>query len=379
MLPRLHELGVPIATTWNAADRIAADDPLYFGRPNTWGMRYANILLQQSDFILALGTRLGMQQTGFNWKQFGPIARIVQVDVDDAELRKGHPRIDLGVCGDAAVFLELLIEELAKKASDDGADKSWSDWLAFGEKVRNALPLADPLNVHAPNFIDPFEFALELSSSCSDSDVIVPCSSGGAFTTMMQAFQQRAGQVIVTNKGLASMGYGLSGAIGAALARPQSRTVLVEGDGGFAQNLQEVGTVAAQGLNLKMFILSNEGYASIRMTQRNYFDGAYMGCDIRTGLGLPDWETLFEAFGVPVVVLDPKTLFAGRVRELFDQEGPAAFVVPVDPDQTYYPKITSRITESGTMESAPLHVMYPELDGVLMNNVMPYLTRGSQE
>jgi acetolactate synthase-1/2/3 large subunit len=196
---------------------------------------------------------------------------------------------------------------------------------------------------------------------------------------MMQAFQQRAGQVIVTNKGLASMGYGLSGAIGAALARPQSRTVLVEGDGGFAQNLQEVGTVAAQGLNLKMFILSNEGYASIRMTQRNYFDGAYMGCDIRTGLGLPDWETLFEAFGVPVVVLDPKTLFAGRVRELFDQEGPAAFVVPVDPDQTYYPKITSRITESGTMESAPLHVMYPELDGVLMNNVMPYLTRGSQE
>ena len=379
LLPRLREIGIPIATTWNAADRIDSADPLYFGRPNTWGMRHANILLQQSDFIVALGTRLGMQQTGFNWQQFGPMARIVQVDVDDAELRKGHPRIDLGVCGDATAFLELVIDELTTQSANDRTSNSWSDWLAFGKKVKRSLPIVDPLNVHAPNFIDPFEFVLELSRNCIDSDVIVPCSSGGAFTSMMQAFQQRAGQVIVTNKGLASMGYGLSGAIGAAIARRQARTVLVEGDGGFAQTLQETGTVVAQGLNLKVFIFSNSGYASIRMTQRNYFYGAYMGCDTKTGLGLPDWETLFESFGMPVVVMDPITLFAGRVRELFDQEGPAAFIVPVDPEQTYYPKINSRITESGTMESAPLHVMFPDLDEVTMDNVMPYLTRGSQE
>ena len=130
---------------------------------------------------------------------------------------------------------------------------------------------------------------------------IIPCSSGGAFTVMMQAFAQRSGQRIVTDKGLASMGYGLVRRHRSEPRRyPERRTVLVEGDGGFAQNLQELGTVAAQRPRLKIFIFANEGYASIRMTQRNYFGGAYLGCDTSTGLGLPDWQTPLRRVRDPV-------------------------------------------------------------------------------
>jgi acetolactate synthase I/II/III large subunit len=168
--------------------------------------------------------------------------------------------------------------------------------------------------------------------------------------------------VIITDKGLASMGYGLAGALGAAFAYPGRRTVLLEGDGGFVQNLQELGTVAVNQLPLKIFLFANEGYASIRMTQRNYFGGEYLGCDTRTGLGFPQWDGLFAAYGIPFHTLEaPDFEVDERFAELFAAPGPAAFLVPIDPEQTYFPKITSRVTEDGSMESNPLHRMSPEL------------------
>jgi acetolactate synthase-1/2/3 large subunit len=189
----------------------------------------------------------------------------------------------------------------------------------------------------------------------------------------MQSWQQKLGQVVFADKGLASMGIGLSSAMGAAFAHPSRRTIMIEGDGGFAQNLQELGTVAANDLNLKIFLCVNEGYASIRTTQRNYFGGAYLGCDTKTGLGFPAWEPLFAAFGIPV-----RTLADGWERDeafldAFGAPGPAAFIVPVDPEQTYLPKITSRVTESGSMESNPLHLMSPDLPDDVAADVLRHL------
>ncbi|HWT05703.1 MAG TPA: thiamine pyrophosphate-dependent enzyme, partial [Xanthomonadales bacterium] len=247
------------------------------------------------------------------------------------------------------------------------------EWLAFCREVRAALPLADPENRHDPRYVDPFAFNQSMSALMRPDDVVIPCSSGGAFTTAMQAFDQRWGQTIITNKGLAAMGYGLSGAIGAAFARPDRRVVLFEGDGGFSQNLQELATVSVNALRLKMFLVSNEGYASIRMTQRNYFGGAYVGCDVESGLGFPRWDRIFAAYDIPWLQLGPGGETTPEFRELFDAPGPAAFVVPTDPEQTYFPKITSRVTASGSMESAPLHLMTPELAGDLAARVMPYL------
>jgi acetolactate synthase-1/2/3 large subunit len=360
----LEAADVCVMTTWNGMDRVDARSRNYGGRPNQWGQRFANILIQQADVLVALGTRLGMQQTGFNWSEFAPLATVIQVDIDEAELHKGHPRVDLPIVADAnTVLQELLLEDLGRREV----------WLEFVDYVKGALPLDEPQNETAVGYIDPYKFAIDLSAACDANDVVIPCSSGGAYTTIMQAFSQKGGQIVINNKGLAAMGYGLSSAIGAAFAQRDRRTILVEGDGGFSQNCQELATVGVNGLRMKMFVYSNEGYASIRMTQRNYFGGDYLGCDIRTGLGFPDWPKLFDAFSIPVLTLGPEGLLTEGFDELFLSEGPAAFVVPLDPDQTYFPKIASRVTESGSMESAPLHLMTPELSGEMARSVMRFL------
>ncbi|MHB1054070.1 MAG: thiamine pyrophosphate-binding protein [Thiobacillus sp.] len=361
---RLADMGVPITTTWNGADRLGVDHPMYFGRPNTWGQRYSNLLLQQSDLIVALGTRLGLQQTGFNWQQFAPKGRVVQVDCDAAELNKGHPRVEMALHADANIVLECL-------AGHELGDHS--DWVGYCRMVHDKLPIVEPVNKTREGYISPYVFVQQLSRLSEPLDVIIPCSSGSAFTVMMQAFDQKRGQVIVTDKGLASMGYGLSGAIGAAFSHPGRRVILVEGDGGFAQNLQELGTAAINKLNLKIFIFEDGGYASIRMTQRNYFGGHYVGCDRMTGLGLPDWEALFSAYGIPCLRIGPCFVEDGNFMRLFNESGVAGFFVSVDPEQTYFPKITSRVTESGSMESNPLHRMTPELDEELYSLVGQYL------
>lgn len=361
---RFAAMGLPVTTTWNGADRLEADHPNYFGRPNTWGQRYANLLVQQSDFLVALGTRLGMQQTGFNWQQFVPSGEVVHVDCDLAELEKGHPEVAWPIHADAnALLVALAGEDLGEHG----------EWLAYCRQVRDGIPLIEE-NTTRPGYISPYRFVEKLSRLARENDVVIPCSSGGAFTVMMQVFAQRKGQLIVTNKGLASMGYGLSGAIGAAFAHPQRRTILVEGDGGFAQNMQEIGTAAVNKLNLKMFIFDDSGYASIRMTQRNYFGGSYIGCDIHSGLGLPNWEALFAAWGVPVVRVNADFEQDPAFASLFDADGPAAFLVSIDPEQSYFPKIASRVTASGAMESNPLHRMSPDLPEDLLSTVGRYLT-----
>lgn len=359
---------IPIMTTWNGVDRIGSDHKLYCGRPNTWGQRYANILLQQSDLLVAIGTRLGIQQTGFNWQEFIPNGKIIQIDCDQAELEKNHPKIDFAIHGDANEFITKIFD------NDLG---NHEQWLQFCQEVKSLLPLDEKNNnITNKGFISPYTFTLLLSNICKSDDIVIPCSSGGAFTVTMQNFMQKYGQIIVTNKSLASMGYGLSGAIGAAISYPEKRTILVEGDGGFAQNLQELAVVEYNKLNCKIFIFENSGYASIRMTQKNYFGGNYVGCDTNTGLGFPDWEKLFNTYNIPSMTIS-NTDFVNdtKFNELFNNNSAVAFIVKIDPEQTYFPKISSRVTSKGSMESNPLHLMSPDLDEELSKKVFKFLDK----
>lgn len=354
MHQRLVDTRVPVMTTYNGADRVDGYAENYLGRPNTWGQRSSNILIQQADLIIAIGTRLGMQQTGFNWKEFAREAHIVQVDIDPAELRKGHPRIDQGLCIDADDFMARFVEsELAPHGS----------WLDYARRVRAAVPRIEEVNQTGQDYISPYDFIVTLEKLTKADDLIMPCSSGSAFTLTMQLYKQRFGQRMLTNKSLASMGYGLSGAIGACIAASNTRrTILIEGDGGFAQNMQEVGTAEVNKLNLKVFIFHDQGHASIRMMQINYFQGKYLGCDRKSGLGLPNWDKLFPAWGVPVVHVNRGFESDPVFLEYFNNLGLCAFVVHIDPEQTYFPKIASRVTTTGSMESNPIDRMTPEID-----------------
>ena len=346
----LDRLGIPIFTSWNGADRYASDRPMWFGRPDTWGMRDANVLLQSSDLVLAIGCRLSLQQTGFNWEEFVPDGKVVHVDIDRTELSKVHPRKELRVEMDSEQFLRQLLHR---------GPFEFAPWVEACRKVRTIIGPGHEANSRHDGFLQPQAFVTVLSSLCQSSDVVVPCSSGGAFTVMMQGFFNLSGQRMLTNKALASMGYGLAGSIGASLAAPDKRTVLVEGDGGFAQNLQELGTVAVQQPNLKIFIFVNGGYASIRMTQANYFSGNIVGCDSASGLGLPDWEVIAAAYGLNCMTLDDQFRESERFLGLWEGNEPCMFLVPIHQEQTYFPKIGSRVLPDGGMKSSPLDDMLP--------------------
>lgn len=359
----LEQCGVPIVTTWHAADRYSSAAN-YFGRADTWGQRAANLIINQADLLIAFGARLGLQETGFNVEQFVPNGKIIQIDIDESELRKGHPKLHLGIKSDANTMLRQVLEGLAGNCDS---------WLNFCSTIREAFPLNDRANKTAQGYVDPYSFYELLPTLINGEDVIIPSSSGGSNSVAIQALRNSPRQTVVCDNGLASMGYGLSGAIGAAFARPEQAVWLVEGDGGFCQNLQELGTVAVNSLNLKIFIFANNGYGSIRTTQRNYFGGAYVGCDIDTGLGFPQWELLANAFGIPFVEISSSEngtpIFPDEVFSL----GPILALVPIDPDQTYWPKITSFVTENGSMISRPTSDMTPELSESEKNQFAKYL------
>ena len=158
------------------------------------------------------------------------------------------------------------------------------------------------------------------------------------------------------------MGFGLAGAIGASLSNPNSRIILTEGDGGFAQNMQELGTVAINKLNIKIFLMSNDGYASIRTSQKSYFGGNYLGCDSKTGLMLPEWESIAKSSGLDFINVNSINLWNERMLDLFNSPLPTLFIINIDPEQPYLPKVTSRILEDGSMVSNPINKMYPPLD-----------------
>ena len=153
------------------------------------------------------------------------------------------------------------------------------------------------------------------------------------------------------------------------------RVFLIEGDGSFSQNLQEIGTAAINNCNLKIFIFDDGGYASIRMTQRNYFNGRYVGCDTLTGLGLPDWKKLFEAWNVPVVKITAKSFKEKSIESNLEEPGFAAFIIPIDPEQTYLPKITSQLSETRGMISNPLHLMTPDIEEPIKSEVFKYILK----
>jgi acetolactate synthase-1/2/3 large subunit len=357
---------VPVMTTWNAADRVPYNQENFLGRPDTWGMRYSNLLLQQSDLVLAIGARLSLQQTGFNYQAFVPKGKIVHIYSDESEFEKGLPNLALKIAGKAELYLEEILHMTSQQKT------SWFNWMEFCKQAKAELPLSEECNKKFDNYWNPYDFYLELANLMKCGESLIPSSSGGAETVAMQSFRQNEGVRVITSSSLASMGYGLAGAIGTSLLT-KKRVCLVEGDGGFAQNLQELGTAERQNLNLKIFIFCNEGYASIRMTQRNYFGGNYLGCDRSTGLGLPDWGTLFDSFGIKWTTLEVGKKIDEQAGKMWSIDGLAAFLVPVHPEQTYFPKITSKVLDNGMMESNPLHEMTPFLDAEMKTRLVKYL------
>lgn len=365
-LSELEKLGIPVMTTTSAIDRIPSDSPLNAGRTGTWGgQRSANLVVAQADVIIALGAQLDLQQTGFNWQEFSPSARLFQIYPCKAELAKGHPPLAGAFDADPDVVFSALLGRV-----------DWSDreaWGAYVRKVRSLLPVLEPANVVREGYFSSFKLLHDLSLATRPEDVLALCSSGGSFTAALQVYHVSRGQYATTSAALASMGYGLATAIGAAFARPGQRVILAEGDGGFAQNIQELAVIRRHNLPVKIFLMDNGGYGSIRATQKKFFGGAYVGCDETTGLGFPDWVALFNAYGIRASVLAPEDATTERLAALLASPEPEAWVVRVDPEQPNWPAVSSRILPDGKMVSNPLYNMLPSLPVEIATQVSRYL------
>jgi acetolactate synthase-1/2/3 large subunit len=371
-LEKVEQFRIPVACTWTGADRVGSDYPFYAGRPNTYGMRWSNIFQQQADLLIAVGTSLGFQQTGFNVDAFLPNGLLVHVDIDINELSKEYPKARYSINADSHNFLNELLDLLNICQVDT------TEWVEFLRVVKSELPTLEDCQKSRAPFVSPHEVMHRVKKYMDESDCYVAASSGGTFTASMQSIDVRGNQTLIGNKGLASMGYGLAGAIGCALSRPNSKVVLFEGDGGFAQNMQDLGTVAAQNLNIKVFITCNDGYASIRTSQKNYFGGHYLGCDSSTGLLLPNWRMLANAYGLKAIDITGDEWEDAEFREAMDSKGPAIFLIQSDPEQFYLPKIFSKVDAKGRMTSTALHNMSPQLDVSVMQKVFRYIESPEQ-
>ena len=364
----LTERSFPLATTFNGTDRIGSEYEFYCGHPNWYGSRWANLIIQQADLVIYLGESVGIQGTGYNVDEFLPVGELIQIDLDQKELEKGFPVGAENYIADPSDFLARLSNKL--KTLEFNPQQQWLDLI---KRVRDGLGGVESANVAQEGFIEYYSFIFDLISLSSPNDIISPCSSGQSYESLGRVIPNKQGQKILASPGLASMGYGLSAAIGMSLANPRKRIIALEGDGGFAQNLQELGVVKAQDLNIKMFIGSNKGYGSIRNNQKSAFNGHYLGCDRETGLWLPEWKYIADAFGIQSLVVTSENKFGEDFMKLFNSESPCIFIVEIDPGQAFYPKISSTRDENGFVKSNPLHLMDPPLTQEQFEFYTPFL------
>ncbi len=350
------KLGLPFTTAWTH-DLIESDDPCFCGRPGSIGDRAGNFTVQNSDLLLVVGSRLNIRQVSYNWGFFARAAFKVVVDVDGAELTKPMVKPDLAVHADAGAFLEELERAVGRAGFDS---RRHADWLAWCRARRERYPVYQPgKHTSAAGAINPYHFAHVLFEELDDDDVIV-CGDATACIVFFQSARIRIRTRIFSNSGCASMGWDLPAAIGTAVARGGGRVICLAGDGSVQMNLQELQTLAHHRWPVKLFILNNGGYLSIRQTQTSFF-GLAVGAGPESGVSAPDFVKVADAYGLPSSRMeDPE--FRTQLRRVLASDGPEVCEVMLDRVQGFEPKLTSRRLPDGRMVSSPLEDMSPFLD-----------------
>ena len=347
--------GVPVVLSYKAADLLPEDHPLNAGRPGTIALRWANFAVQNSDFVLAIGARLDYGQTGYNAEQFAPHARKVAVDLDWLELVKHTVKLDDRVCADAGDFLRESLAQWPLFHFPSVADwaQTCRDWKAQYPAVTAAMR-------KQRHCVNTYVLMEELSKHMTPDDILVPGSSGACSEVALQSFQVKEGQRVINSPSIGSMGFGLPQAIGVAVASGR-RVVCVNGDGGFQMNVQELETVRRLNLNIKFFVLDNQGYASMRATSRNHFKGRMVASGKESGLTLPDVLKQALAYGIHTNRIGDHSQLVAGVKMALSSDGPFICKVVVDPDEQPQPRVRSRVASDGSMVTGTLHDMWPYL------------------
>lgn len=349
----IRALRIPVVTAWTH-DLIASDDELFCGRPGTIGERAGNFTVQNSDVVLILGSRLNIRQMSYNWNSFARHAVKIQVDVDAAELRKPLLQPQVPIHCDVRMFLA----EMARQLAPCPADGSHEGWLNRAREWRTKYPVVQPKQRVPGPPLNSYDFIDRLFEMLEDDDAVV-CGNATACIVPYQTAKLKTGQRLISNSGSASMGYDLPAAIGVAAAR-DARTICIAGEGSLQMNVQELQTVVGYNLPVKIFVLNNGGYLSIRQTQTGFFKGRKIGESPESGVTFPNMQRLGEAYGIPSFTISRVDDFAIIRREL-GISGPTLFNVHLDPAQEFEPRLRSRILPDGKILTPNLEDMYPFL------------------
>jgi acetolactate synthase-1/2/3 large subunit len=343
---------IPMLLTWKTADFLDYDHPLNFGFPGIMGSRFANFIVQNCDMLLILGSRLDPSLTAFKSADFGRNAFKIMIDIDPAEIKKIE-NIDLRITAD-------IKEALKAVAQMPITLPEHSNWLKYCAKLKNRYPVVCG-GAAIDEAVDLYQFIDELFKQSRSTDIIVPESSGAAGEVTYQAMRVKYGQSIKNAAGLGSMGFGLPYAIGSCLALGKRRTLLVNGDGAFQLNIQELETVHRLHLPIKMFILDNGGYGGIVNTQRNMFGGFLVGADSSSGFTLPDVCAVAKAYQIRTAEISTHGELEAGIAEVLDSSDPVLCRITVSRDHMTMPKVQSIKLPDGGMVSKPLEDMWPYL------------------
>ena len=353
LLDFLEKYQIPVVTAWNANDTVAYDNPYYVGMPGTVGMRSGNFAIQNCDLLISLGCRMNIRMIGYTHHDFAKNAFKVVVDVDPRELIKPTVQSDLPIHADVNQFLDSMIKQ---EYSPVDSHKKWVKWC---KDLLFKYPTVKE-EFHKDGLINPYVFIDKLFSHLNSSDRII-CGNGAACVITFQAAKVKQGQRMFTNSGCAAMGYGFPAAVGVAVSDNSKRTICIDGDGSVMMNIQELATVAHNKLNVKLIILNNNGYLSIRQTQRNLFQPPFIGIDSESGVGFPSFEKLADAFGLKYFRIDHENTSDEILKQVLDSDGPCVCEAVVDPNQNFEPKSSSKVLSDGRIVSPSLDDMAPFL------------------
>ena len=360
-LKLIKKLKIPIVTGWNAHDLISNDNEYYAGKPGTVGDRPGNFTVQNSDLLIVLGCRLNIRQISYNWKAFAPKAFKIMIDIDQAELDKPTLKIDYKIKADLKNFIPIFIQKI--QDVNYTCTKEHKKYLMWCKERVIEYPVVLQEYVNKKNKkINPYAFTDELFNLLDKDDVVIT-GNGSACVITFQAAKIKQGQRLYTNSGSASMGYDLPASIGAAIAKKGKRIICLAGDGSLMMNLQELQTMQGYNLPIKVFILNNEGYVSIKQTQEAYFSDNISGVGPKSGVSMPNFIELGKALNIPnIKVTKLSQLSSSKFLKMLNDNKSGIFEISIDPNQGFSPKLTSRKLDDGTMVSPSLHDMSPFLD-----------------
>lgn len=351
----VDKLGIPVVTAWNAHDVIWDEHPLYAGRPGTIGTRGGNFVVQNCDLLISFGCRLNIRQISYNYDDFAKDAYKIIIDIDGEELKKHTVHPDLPIHADVRdVILDLLENEYGNY------DERHKKWVAWCKKTDMKYPAVLPEYYAKRSPVNPYVFMRKLFENLDEDETIVT-GNGSACVISFQAGIMKRGTRLFTNSGCATMGYGVPSALGVSFAKHGKRVICLDGDGSIQMNLQELQTIVYNKANIKIFVLNNDGYHSMRQTQSNLFKGALAGVNKENGVSFPDMEKISYAYGIPYRRISHVDAIDETVRQVIGLQGPAICEVMLDKEQFFAPKLSSKVLPDGKIVSPAIDDLSPFL------------------